>query len=98
MSAPHADDPKRRLTVLVSGQVQGVGFRWWTRRVAGQLDLVGFAENLADGRVRVVAEGSEAMLRQLLAALNSDRTPGHVRATEAEFSNPMGNMSEFMAI
>ncbi len=46
-----------RLTAWVTGRVQGVGFRWWVRSNALELGLAGFAENLADGRVKVVAEG-----------------------------------------
>ncbi len=58
-----------RLTAWVTGHVQGVGFRWWVRSNARELGLVGFAENLADGRVKVVAEGDEAGCRELLARL-----------------------------
>jgi len=58
-----------RLTAWVTGRVQGVGFRWWVRANALELGLVGFAENLADGRVKVVAEGTEDSCRELLARL-----------------------------
>ena len=50
---------------LVSGLVQGVGFRFFARRSARSLGLVGFARNLADGRVEVVAAGPEDAMRQL---------------------------------
>ncbi len=46
-----------RLTAWVRGRVQGVGFRWWTRARALELGLAGWALNLSDGRVEVVAEG-----------------------------------------
>ena len=39
-----------RATVFVSGSVQGVGFRWWTRARALELGLTGYARNSADGR------------------------------------------------
>jgi acylphosphatase len=58
-----------RVTVWVRGQVQGVGFRWWTRARALELGLVGTATNLPDGRVEVVAEGPRAALEALLAVL-----------------------------
>ena len=50
---------------LVSGQVQGVGFRWFVARHARSLGLGGYARNLPDGRVEVVAsgEGPEALAR-----------------------------------
>jgi len=50
---------------LVSGRVQGVGFRWWTARVAHRLALAGFVRNLPDGRVEVQARGPEADLARL---------------------------------
>ena len=58
-----------RLTAWVTGRVQGVGFRWWVRSNALELGLTGFAENLEDGRVKVVAEGAEAGCQELLARL-----------------------------
>jgi acylphosphatase len=45
---------------LISGLVQGVGFRWYVARHARTLGLGGYARNLPDGRVEVVASGSEA--------------------------------------
>lgn len=50
---------------LVSGRVQGVGFRAATRREALRLAVNGCARNLADGRVEVCAAGSPAALRAL---------------------------------
>ena len=64
-----------RLTAWVEGRVQGVGFRWWVRARALELGLVGFAENLADGRVKIVAEGASVRCRDLLALL-ADGTGG----------------------
>lgn len=75
-----------RLTAWVSGRVQGVGFRWWARRQALQLGLVGWATNLADGRVEVVAEGPRPACEEMLAALRSDRPPGHVTGVVEQWS------------
>lgn len=50
---------------LISGTVQGVSFRASTRAVATRLGLVGHALNLPDGRVEVVAHGSDEALDQL---------------------------------
>jgi len=50
---------------VVSGLVQGVGFRWFVHRHAARLRLSGWAENLPDGRVEVVASGSDAALDEL---------------------------------
>lgn len=68
-----------RLTAWVRGQVQGVGFRWYTRANALRIGgLTGFASNLSDGRVQVVAEGERAECEQLLDWLSGDDTPGRV--------------------
>ena len=64
-----ADEAPVRLTAWVRGQVQGVGFRWWTRARALELGLAGQARNLDDGRVEVVAEGPAAACRALLGLL-----------------------------
>jgi acylphosphatase len=54
---------------LVRGMVQGVGFRWFVSRQASHLGLRGFARNLLDGSVEVVAEGPEHLLQVLHEAL-----------------------------
>jgi acylphosphatase len=51
--------PMRCERFLVSGRVQGVGFRYWTVRQADELGLEGYVRNLPDGTVEVVASGAE---------------------------------------
>lgn len=58
-----------RMTAFVHGNVQGVGFRWWTRSRALELGLSGHATNLVDGRVQVVAEGTYTECEKLLKLL-----------------------------
>ena len=43
---------------LVSGEVQGVGFRFFAQRVAARHQVTGYVRNLDDGRVEVHAEGT----------------------------------------
>jgi acylphosphatase len=69
-----------RLTAWVHGAVQGVGFRWWTRSRALELGLAGWARNLDDGRVEVVAEGPRDAVDRLEALLRGGETPGRVDA------------------
>lgn len=64
----------------VHGQVQGVGFRWSTRRVAEDLGLSGWARNRPDGSVEVFAQGSAASLDGLRAFLEQG-PPGAVVVT-----------------
>lgn len=54
---------------LIGGRVQGVGFRWFAARRATALGLGGWATNLPDGRVEVVAAGSDGALEELGMAL-----------------------------
>lgn len=58
-------EARQRLSAVVSGQVQGVGFRWSVQRVAQPLDLHGWAANRTDGTVEVVAEGPPGALDEL---------------------------------
>jgi len=54
-----------RMHVLVQGRVQGVGFRWFVRETARELNLAGWVRNRPDGTVEVAAEGSAAMIERL---------------------------------
>lgn len=75
-----------RMTAFVHGQVQGVGFRWWTRARALELGLAGSATNLPDGRVQVVAEGPRQDCQALSALLRGPGTPGSVSLVVEQFS------------
>ncbi|PWT88799.1 MAG: hypothetical protein C5B56_08155 [Proteobacteria bacterium] len=63
------DVTKQARRFFVSGIVQGVGFRFFVRHIAEELELAGFTRNLRDGRVEVYAIGSAEQLRQLQAML-----------------------------
>jgi len=53
----------------ISGMVQGVGYRYFARRLAARLGVGGYARNLMDGRVEVYAVGHAEQLRSLAAEL-----------------------------
>jgi acylphosphatase len=97
---PPAADPagqasRAQLTVWVEGHVQGVGFRWWVRSRALELGLVGLAENLQDGRVKVIAEGSPQACSELLARLEDPGTPGRVVRVTQRWDQPRGDLTGF---
>ena len=50
-----------RVAATVTGAVQGVGFRWWTRSRALELGLVGTATNLPDGTPRIAASSIQTV-------------------------------------
>ncbi|HEX2449728.1 MAG TPA: acylphosphatase [Gemmatimonadales bacterium] len=70
---------------LVSGRVQGVGFRWFVLRQAERERLTGFARNLPDGTVEVVAAGDVVALERLAAALRVG--PPHARVDNVIISD-----------
>lgn len=85
-----------RMTALVSGRVQGVGFRYWVRQEAQSLRLGGSATNLPDGRVEVVADGERASCEMLLAVLRSRGTPGQVTDVTVQWSEPTEPAANFL--
>jgi acylphosphatase len=95
------DAAVRRLTAWVEGRVQGVGFRWWVRANALELRLAGYAENLPDGRVKVIAEGDGTGCQELLRRLEDDdatsghRRPGKVRRVTHRWAQAEGGISGF---
>ncbi|NMB73933.1 MAG: acylphosphatase [Myxococcales bacterium] len=85
----------RRMHLRISGLVQGVSFRWHTRRIAQALGLVGWVKNLPDGSVEVLAEGEEGALRDLLAWCRRGPELAQVERVEERFSDATGGFSEF---
>lgn len=90
------DDEPTRLVALVRGRVQGVGFRFWTRSRALELGLDGWARNLADGRVEVVAEGARERCEAFLAALRGPDSPGRVDAVAEQYEPACGGLDGFV--
>jgi len=85
-----------RLVAVVHGNVQGVGFRWWTRRRATELGLAGHARNLADGRVEVIAEGPRPACERLLDLLRTGSTPGRVERVADRWDPATGGLAGFL--
>jgi len=84
-----------RLTVWVRGRVQGVGFRWWVRSLALELGLLGMAENLVDGRVKIIAEGNKDSCVTLLEWLQAPGTPGNVVQVTYRWDQARGGLDGF---
>jgi acylphosphatase len=58
--------------VVFRGQVQGVGFRYTTRQIAGRFRVVGFVRNQPDGTVQLVVEGEPAELDRFIQAVAAE--------------------------
>jgi acylphosphatase len=66
-----------RVRVFVGGRVQGVAYRFFAEKYAARLEVSGWARNLSDGRVEILAEGSPAHIETFLTRLRDG--PGLAR-------------------
>ncbi len=86
---------EERLVAEVHGLVQGVGFRYFTRRFARKLNLKGFVRNDPDGVVTVVAEGRRANLDALLDAIHDGPDLAEVDTVDEVWETPRGRFDTF---
>jgi acylphosphatase len=80
-----------RTVAVVSGQVQGVGFRYFVRGLADDAGVTGSARNLHDGRVEVVLEGEAAAVRSVVGELDGPRAPGRVTRVDVRAEPVQGS-------
>jgi acylphosphatase len=81
-------DEKQTKRYFVSGNVQGVGYRFFVQRAAEKLGIGGFARNLHDGRVEVFATGSPSHLAELKTALERGPRFASVSGVREEQAEP----------
>jgi acylphosphatase len=81
--------------MLISGVVQGVGFRYFVYRIAQQLNLTGWVRNLPDGRVQAVAEGDRGPLEDLIKQLRVGPRFGTVTGVDVNWKEPTGKYRSF---
>jgi acylphosphatase len=75
---------RRARRYLVSGRVQGVGYRYFAARAARELELTGWVRNLSDGRVEAYAVGSPSKLEDFEGRLRTGPPASAVRSLEVE--------------
>jgi acylphosphatase len=85
----------RQLRMIVSGRVQGVGFRYTARDEAQDLGLKGWVRNRPSGEVEIVAEGREDVLRMLAAWAHLGPPAAHVSRVHEEWSAYTGQFADF---
>lgn len=76
----------KSLHCLISGKVQGVNFRAWTKNQADNLGVTGWVRNLSDGRVEVLAQGDEQALYELKGRLAQGSTMSRVESAECNWT------------
>jgi acylphosphatase len=80
---------------LISGHVQGVGFRYFAEATAGREGVLGWVRNLPDGRVEVAAEGDREALQRFERSLHHGPRGARVENVEIFDDVPGGNESGF---
>jgi len=84
----------KRLHVIYSGDVQGVGFRFTAERAAVSLGLTGWVKNLSDGRVEAVCEAASEELNAFLERI--DNVFGeYISAKDVDWEDATGEFSGF---
>lgn len=86
---------KVRARVFISGRVQGVFYRAWTRKRAKDLGLTGWVRNLSDGRVEAVFEGKKENVQKLIAECKEGSKIARVENIEVEWEEATGEFSQF---
>ena len=80
--------------VRVTGQVQGVFFRAWTRNEARRLGVSGWVRNCEDGSVEALLDGNEQAVEQLIGLMRRGPPGARVEDLSASFAEPE-NLSSF---
>ncbi|MBI2100491.1 MAG: acylphosphatase [Candidatus Vogelbacteria bacterium] len=88
----------REIEAVVSGRVTGVLFRDFVQRRARRLGLVGTVRNQPDQTVRVVAQGNELSLRQLISYLEQGSLWSKVEKVKVSWREPIGEFTGFRLI
>jgi len=88
----------QQLHALISGRVQGVGFRYFVKQSVGEKPITGWVRNLFDGRVEVLAEGGKEDLNYLLRKLNEGPGVGYVEDIREHWGTASGQFDDFQVL
>ena len=86
---------EQKVLILVKGRVQGVYFRASAVQKAIGLGIKGHVENLADGNVRIVAEGTTENLEKLIEWCGEGPPRAKVESVELKWMPPEGGFTDF---
>lgn len=84
--------------LYISGKVQGVNFRYFTKQKADVLGVTGWIKNLDDGRVEIMAAGKQDKLNQLIEWCKQGPSPAHVTGVELKWQDVTNKYSDFTII
>ncbi len=81
--------------IVVSGMVQGIGYRFFVTRLAAALGLAGWVKNLPDGRVEITAEGDRSLIESMIRDLKTGHPYASVKAVAVEWKPWTGKDRDF---
>lgn len=85
----------KAVRIVVSGLVQGVGYRYFVMRAARSLGIVGYVKNLHNGNVEIIAEGETGPLNQLIEEVKTGPCSCDVRDLKIEWLELTGTFDGF---
>lgn len=86
---------KVRAEIIVSGLVQGVGFRYFVLRKATEFNLVGYTKNQNDGTVLTIVEGEKHLIEELFGNLKIGPMYSDVRDIKIVWRSYVGEFTVF---
>jgi len=88
----------KRAHIVISGRVQGIGFRYYARSWATSLSLTGWVQNRPSGQVEVVVEGDETALLDLIRRMKEGPPLAQVDALDVEWEAYLGDFADFRIV
>jgi len=86
---------KKAFEAIVKGRVQGVSFRYYTKKKADELGVTGEVKNLSDGTVFVRAEASDNIIKEFQNFISTGPTLAHVEEIELNWYHEFKNDKSF---
>lgn len=94
MGKPAGCSMRKRMHILYSGRVQGVGFRFTAENIAIELGIQGWVKNLSDGRVEIMAQGEEEVLKDFSKRLKQFFLR-YIQNTDIQWQDATGEFNAF---
>ncbi|UCD96043.1 MAG: acylphosphatase [Candidatus Bathyarchaeota archaeon] len=86
---------KMRAHMVIQGRVQGVFFRWETRRRAQNEGVTGWIRNLPDGNVEAVFEGEQVQVDRVVDFCRKGPLGARVQSVQVTYEKFLGEFSDF---
>ena len=88
-------DAEKRVTVRYDGRVQGIGFRFTAMQIAEGFPVTGYVQNMPDGSVKMVAEGTEKDLLQIIRRIKESHLGRYITGERFAWSDALQEFSSF---